>query len=128
MKSDRTLRKWYCTINRRFFDGLCSDKVCVRWANESEEQEARWEEQYFGWAQPIEHPRYRFALVLSQIKNQPKRNYLGTLALSTLAHEMCHIATECRDDHGPAFENWRVHIAARGIFRKHALYRNVTIF
>jgi hypothetical protein len=33
VRSDKTLRKWYKRINKRFFDGKLPDNVCVRWAD-----------------------------------------------------------------------------------------------
>lgn len=127
MQSDRTLRKWYRYMNRRFFDNELPDNVCVRWADETEEKEVQWEQKYFGWADKCRgkyadgyHTHY---IVLSRVKNVS-----ASLRLSTLAHEMIHIATDIRDDHGPAFERWRELIAERGIFKKHAVHKNTTLF
>jgi hypothetical protein len=128
VKSDKTLRKWYIFINRRFYDNQLPDNVCVRWADETEEKEVeRWEEKYFGWANKCDgdyadgyHTHY---IVLSRLKNEA-----ATTRMSTLAHEMIHIATNCRDDHGPAFEKWRLYISDRGIFKKHAVRKGLTIF
>lgn len=128
MRSDKTLRKWYVYINRRFFDNTLPDNVCVRWANELEEaDDARWEEKYFGeaWTCTGEHADgvHTHCIVLSRV-----RNVYSTTRMSTLAHEMIHVATNCRDDHGPAFEKWRLYISDRGIFKKHALRKGLTLF
>jgi len=125
VKSDRTLLKWYKKINKRFFDGACADDCCVRWASETEEKEIKWEEKYFGWAGHADNPtrHHQWEIILSRSLN-PK----PSLKLSSLAHEMIHIATKQRDDHGPAFEKWRVYISERGIFKKHALLKDTTIF
>lgn len=127
MTSDRTLRKWYRFINRRFFHGELPDNVIVRWADTAEETEAQWEERYFGWTDDQKsapwiapHP---FQIVLSR-----PRNVYAATRFSTLAHEMIHVATRCRDDHGPAFERWRERIADAGIFRKGAIRKGLTIF
>ena len=134
MKSDRTLLKWYRKVNRRFFDGQLPENVCVRWANDAEEKEVKWEEKYFGWATQNENeghnPRYHsYTIVLSRSHHGgAKQCRPHSAILSTLAHEMVHLATQLRDDHGDAFEKWRQYIADRGIFRKHALVKNLTIF
>jgi len=39
MKSNPTLLRWYKSINKRFFDGGCPERVCVRWADVNEEGE-----------------------------------------------------------------------------------------
>lgn len=136
MRSDRTLLKWYRKINRRFFDGECSDRVCVRWASEDEEKEVKWEERYFGWADWVGEGQksydgcHDWEIILSRA-NLTKVNHVHasmSSKLATLAHEMIHVATKNRDDHGPAFERWRVHISERGIFKKHALVKDLTIF
>lgn len=123
MRSDRTLLKWYRKINRRFFDGTCPDNVCVRWATDIEENDRRWEDKYFGGAGRSDDGYHEWDLCLSR-----KLNKKLSQKLSSIAHEMIHIATEQRDDHGPAFEKWRVHISERGIFKKHALVKDLTIF
>ena len=126
MQSDKTLRRWYRSINRRFFDGELPDNVCVRWALDTAE-ELRDEERYFGWADKCEGKNadsvHSHFIVMSRTKNEAVSQ-----RLSTLAHEMIHIATNCRDDHGPAFEKWRQLISDRGIFKKHALRKGLTIF
>jgi hypothetical protein len=131
MRSDRTLRKWYKRINK-FFDGACPDRVCVRYAKPGEEKREI-EKKYFGWADDPSTPtwphgektcpncRHDFEIVLDE-----KAPWISIL--STLAHEMIHLATNMKDDHGPAFSQWHEYITERGIFRKHALYRNHTLF
>ncbi len=132
MRSDRTLRKWYRTLNKRFFDGACPDRVCLRYANPGGEKREI-EEQYFGWAdkpgttswphtgKSCPGCRHEFEIVLDE-----KAPWISIL--STLAHEMIHLATLMKDDHGPAFEQWRQHISDRGIFKKHAIYKGHTLF
>ena len=48
--------------------------------------------------------------------------------ISTLVHEMIHLATDLKDDHGTAFEFWRQYVSDRGIFKKHALRKGSTLF
>lgn len=48
--------------------------------------------------------------------------------LATLVHEMIHVRLELRDDHGPAFERVRKELSDKGIFKKGAVYRGVTLF
>ena len=121
MRSDPTLKKWYKKINKRFFDNKLTDNVCVRWANEKEAE--YYEEKYFGWMNVAEDGYHEWVIILSRSK-------AGTpsIKLLTLAHEMCHVATKMKDDHGPAFEQWREYIADRGIFKKGALVKGLTIF
>lgn len=124
MRSDPTLRKWYRKINLRFFSNQLPDEVCVRWADEHEEAEdANWEHRYFGAADLAHDGRHSYVIIMSRKKNTSR-----SLKLATLAHEMCHIATELKDDHGPAFERWRQYIGDRGIFKKHAVYKGLTLF
>src|SRR5574337_2232107 len=100
MQSDRTLLKHYHRINKRFFDGACPDKVCVRWANEDEEKETRWEDRYFGWAERTDGPHHDYLIVMSRPLNKK-----WLVRISTLVREMLHLATALRDDHGPACEH-----------------------
>jgi len=123
MRSDPTLRNWYRIINRRFFDSQLPNDVCVRWAEDSEEDDERWEEKYFGSADKARDGRHSYVIVMSRKLNIP-----ASTRLITLCHEMCHIATELKDNHGPAFEYWRQYIADRGIFKKNALRKGLTIF
>lgn len=124
VKSDPTLKKWYRTINKKFFDNQLTNNVCIRWANEDDnDEEERCEEKYFGWADHSDDGRHEYVIVLSTIKI----NSLSAKLLC-IAHEMCHIATDCKDDHGPAFDKWVQQISGKGIFRKHALVKNLTIF
>ena len=136
MRSDVTLLKWYRKINRRFFDGQLPDNVCVRWANDEEESELKWEERYFGWMGWVgkdqkNYDGYHDWEILLSRANLTKVNHVHAAMsskLATLAHEMIHVATKNRDDHGPAFEKWRQQIADKGIFRKHALAKDLVIF
>jgi hypothetical protein len=125
MKSDRTLLSWYRQINKRFFDGYCPEKVCVRWAEPDEETRGDvWEEKYFGEAERVEEsPYHDYQIVLSRVKNDS-----WIVKISSLVHEMIHLATDLKDDHGPAFEQWRQHVSDRGIFKKHALRKGMILF
>lgn len=124
MKSDPVLLKWYRIINSKFFLGELPNSVCVRWVNdEDKEEEKRCEDKYFGWAEEGETSRHKYEIVLSR-----KKNTSLSAKLCTLAHECCHIATQLKDDHGPAFEAQRQKIADRGIFKKGALAKNITLF
>ena len=130
MRSDKCLRRWYKLINKKFFNNDLPDNVCVRWANELEIE--KFEEKYFAWTSDkndspaaFSEDRYKheYAIIISKRKNPGK-----TAVLATLAHEMCHVATKMRDDHGPAFEAQRKAISDRGIFKKGAVLKGLTIF
>lgn len=124
MKSDPTLLRWYKRINKEFFKGACSNKVCVRWADPDEDGSHRWEKRYFGEATVSEEDEYHeYQIVMSKPLNKQ-----WMVRISTLVHEMIHIATDLKDDHGPTFEAWRVRLGTRGIFKKHALRRGYTLF
>ena len=126
MRSDKTLLRWYKLINRKFFDNQLPDNTCVRWINEREQE--KYEDMYFAWTSDIEGTSqddgyHKYVIVISKDKNPGK-----TAVLATLAHEMCHVSTGMRDDHGPAFEAQRQMISDRGIFRKGAVLKGLTIF
>jgi hypothetical protein len=124
VRSDRTLRKWYKTINKRFFGNDLPDNVCVRWGDEQEEErEDNWEDKYFGDVDRANDGYHEYVIVLSE-----KRNTAASQTLSTLIHEMIHISTGLKDNHGPVFEAKRVELSDKGIFKKHALIKNLTIF
>ena len=122
MKSDRTLRKWFRLLNARFFYGACNDSVLVRWSESDAEDDDELEDIAYGWTD-VAHGHWRFQIVLSRRLCRDKMTILNTLA-----HEMIHVATETRDDHGPEFESWRQRIADRGLFRKGAVLKGVTLF
>ncbi len=137
MRSDPTLKKWYNLINRKFFDNYLPCDTCVRWSNEYDEE--RCDEKYHGWANLMSDAdpenegnsihgkatdtKVRFLIVISKTLRKSQ-----CTKLHTLAHEMCHVATGLKDEHGPAFEHWRQYIADRGIFKKGALLKRLTIF
>jgi hypothetical protein len=124
VKSDRTLLRWYRIINKRFFDGACPDSVCVRWADPDEMDSRRWEKKYFGEAsEMVDDERHEYQIVMSKPLNKQ-----WIVRISTLVHEMIHLATRLKDDHGPAFEQWRQYVSDRGIFKKHALRKGYTLF
>lgn len=125
MRSDPSLKRWYRKINKRFFDGQLTDNVCTRYADEDNDGDLgkKFEDKFFGWADKANDDYHEYVIVLSR-----KLNKQVSTRLLTLSHEMCHLASELKDDHGPAFEQWRQYIADRGIFKKHALVKNLTIF
>jgi len=125
MRSDPCLKRWYRKINKRFFDNELPSDVCVRWADPDEEEEVEWEEKYFGWATPADADNSYHSYVI--ILSRDRRNSVVD-KLATLAHEMVHVATDCRDDHGPAFDDWHKRLTYNGLFKKHALIRGATLF
>ena len=130
MRSDKCLKRWYKIINKKFFNNELPNNVCVRWISELEVE--KFEDMYFAWTSDKndspktfaeDHYRHEYVIVISKNKNPGK-----TAVLATLAHECCHIATKMRDDHGPAFEAQRQRISDRGIFKKGAILKGLTIF
>ncbi len=122
MRSDRTLKKWYRFINKKFFENQLSQNVCVRWADEDEDGQ-EFEETYFGVACLARDGYHDYEIILSYELNRK-----FTVAMSTLAHEMIHIATELRDNHGPVFAKWHQILTDRGFFKKGALRKGLTLF
>jgi hypothetical protein len=123
LKSDKTLKKWYNKINRKFFLNALPSNVCVRYATEEDDdEEERCEERYCGWADTGDG-YHKYVIVISKIHN------LGWMSkLATLTHEMIHISTDLRDDHSTAFEQKRQMLGDRGIFKKNAIYKGYTLF
>ncbi len=124
MRSDPVLKKHYNLINKKFFLNGLPSNVCVRYVDEHDDDDDRGcAEKYYGWTETVTDERHKYVIVISRIKNP------GLIArLSTLIHEMCHIATELRDDHGEAFSRWHELLTERGIFRKHAVLKGRTLF
>jgi hypothetical protein len=129
VRSDKTLKSWYRLINRKFFDNILPNNVCVRYTNEQEKE--KYEDKYYAWTSNVEDiladggrpGRHKYAIIISKTKN-PGR----TARVASLIHEMIHVATEMRDDHGPAFEAVRQQISDRGIYKKGAVLDGLTIF
>lgn len=122
MRSNKTLKKWYRFINKRYFlNGLPND-VCVRYVNEEDkDEEEKCEERYKGWAEKVAGDRYhKYTIVIC-----PNGRVSD---IATLAHEMIHVALSLKDNHGPAFEEKRQMISDRGIFKKGAIYKGLTLF
>jgi len=96
----------------------------VRWADPDEGESGRWEKKYFGEASVSEEDEeHDWQIVMSKPLNKQ-----WMIKISTLVHEMIHLATRLKDDHGPKFEAWRVLLGRRGIFKKHALRKGYTLF
>lgn len=115
MRSDPVLKKWYSLMNKKFFYGELPQNVIVRWALPGEENDIASLERAEG--------RYSFSLLLNKEKNPTH-----SIKLSTLLHEMIHIATDMRDNHGPLFEAWRVKLGERGAFKKGAVLKSISLF
>jgi hypothetical protein len=122
MRSDRALRKWFLKINTKFFDGQLPDSTCVRWLD-PDEDDGKLEDKLFGYATTAEDGYHKYQIVLSRKLNEPI-----SVRLTTLIHEMIHVFLELKDDHGVAFERVRLMLSDRGIFKKGALVRGLTIF
>lgn len=116
MRSDKTLKKWYSLINKKFFYGELPQNVVVRWSLPGEEKDVA------SLEKSADH-RHSFILLLNKEKNPTL-----SIKLSSLLHEMIHVATGNRDDHGPLFEAWRVKLGSRGTFKKGALIKGTCLF
>jgi hypothetical protein len=124
MRSDKALRRWFLIINRKFFDGQLPDSTCIRWLDPDEDEDGvKLEDKLFGYADRADDGYHKYQIVLSR-----KRNELLATRLTTLIHECIHVFLELKDDHGPAFERVRQMLSDRGIFKKGALIKDLTIF
>ncbi len=116
MKSDRTLKKWYSVINKKFFFGELPANVIVRWAFPGEEKDIACTEKLVG-------KKHSYELLLNR-----EKIHTQSQKLSSLLHEMIHVATHFRDSHGPLFEEWRTKLGERGAFKKNAVMKGVCLF
>jgi hypothetical protein len=124
MRSDKALRRWFLIINRKFFDGQLPDSTCIRWLDPDEDEDGvKLEDKLFGYADRADDGYHKYQIVLSR-----KRNEQLATRLTTLIHECIHVFLELKDDHGPAFERVRQMLSDRGIFKKGALIKDLTIF
>ena len=115
-KSNKTLKAWYTKINKRFFLGELPSNVIVRWADPGEEKD-------IAGTSRATNPRHSYVILLNREKISTQ-----SIKLSTLLHEMIHVATFFKDYHGAAFEEWRVRLGERGAFLKNALIKGQTLF
>jgi hypothetical protein len=122
MRSDRTLKKHFNKLNKRFFDGQLPASTCVRWLD-PDEDDPRLEDALFGYADKAADGYHKYQIVLSRKMCLP-----ASSRMTTLIHEMIHVYLELKDDHGEAFERVRLMLSDKGIFRKGAVIRGLTIF
>ena len=122
MRSDPVLKRHYNRINKRFFLGELPQDTCVRWLD-PDEDDPRLEDKIFGYAGKADDGYHKYQIVLSRTMNGP-----ASSKMTSLVHECIHIATGLRDDHGEAFERVRVMLSERGIYKKGALIKGLTIF
>lgn len=124
MTSDRTLKRWYNKIRKDFFYGELDipTNVCVRWDSPWDSSPRDDCKKYDGWSLPLEG-RHAFEIVIVKSKNPG-----ASTRIATLVHEMMHVHLKCEDDHGPDFERVRVKLANRGIFKKGAIRKGLTLF
>lgn len=116
MRSDATLKKWYSLINKKFFYGELPQNVIVRWAKDGEEPD-------MASANQADDHKHSYVIVMNREKITTQ-----SVKLSSLLHEMIHVATGLRDNHGPLFEEWRVKLGERGAFKKGALLKGISLF
>lgn len=116
--SDRSLKKYYRDINHRFFNNELPDNVIVRWAKPGEEKDV-------ASCSPIggDDGKHKYLILLNR-----KKCTTASIKLAALAHEMVHIATNYKDDHGDAFSEWHQKLTTRGLFKKGAVLPDITLF
>lgn len=113
MQSDRTLKKWYTLINKKFFFGELPANVIVCWGEEVD----------IASCQEFEKEKFCFVIRLNREKITT-----ASQKLSSLLHEMIHVATRQRDNHGPLFDEWHKKLTERGAFKKGALLKGICLF
>lgn len=116
MRSDRTLKRWYSTINKKFFYGELPSNVIVRWALPGEEND-------IACIERVLDEKHSYVILLNREKNKT-----NSQKLNSLIHEMTHIATHYRDNHGPLFDEWHKKLTERGAFKKGALLKGISLF
>jgi hypothetical protein len=117
VQSDRTLKRWFLHINKKFFFGELSTNVIIRWSNPGEENDIACTERL------AKDKRHRYLILLNREKCKTHSQ-----KLSALVHEMIHIATGFRDNHGPLFAEWHARLTERGVFKKGALLKGICLF
>ena len=93
MKSDKTLKKYYNRINKRFFQGELPSDTCVRWLD-PDEDDMRLEDKLFGFADVAQDGYHQYQIVLSRKMCGP-----ASSRMTTLAHECIHVYLGMKDDH-----------------------------
>jgi hypothetical protein len=116
MRSDRSLKRWYSLANKKFFYGELPQNVILRKVGPEEENDQ-------AGTYETELKRYKYEIRFNREKN-PTR----TILLSALLHEMIHVATGLRDNHGPLFHEWHQKLMERGAFKKGALLKGISLF
>ena len=115
-KSDKSLKKYYDNINKRFYFGELPSNVIVRWAEPGEEPDV-------ASTNPPKNEHHSYVILLNRDKIKSR-----SIKLSTLLHEMIHVATALNDNHGKLFAEWHAKLTERGAFKKSALIKNQTLF
>ena len=115
-QSNAELKKWYRKLNAKFFNGDLPDNVLLQWATPEQEPD-------IASCEPRSDGTNCYKLLFNRLKNPTK-----TLLLSAMLHEMVHIATKYKDNHGPAFDAWHKKLTKRGAFKKGAVLKDVTLF
>jgi hypothetical protein len=115
-KSDKSLKRYYEIINKKFYFGELPSNVIVRWAEPGEEPDIASTD----WAK---NKRHSYVILLNREK-VPTRS----IKLSSLLHETIHVVTQKNDDHGEVFSEWHQKLMDRGAFKKGALIRGITLF
>lgn len=119
MRSDRRLLYWYNLIREKFFYGEIeiSPNVCVRWSTVDDQDERN-----MGSADLCHDGYHDYEILIN-----PEYNPCLNVILTTLVHEMCHIATDLRDEHDEPFERVRKLLDKRGIFKLGAVRKGATL-
>src|ERR1035437_6130593 len=115
-KSDKSLKRYYNIINKKFFYGELPTNVIVRWAELGEEKD-------IASTNPPKKACHSYVILLNHDKVTTR-----SIKLSSLLHETIHVATQLNDNHGSAFSEWHVKLMERGAFKKGALIRGITLF
>jgi hypothetical protein len=115
-KSDKSLKRYYNIINKKFYFGELPSNVIVRWAEPGEEPD-------IASTSTPKKERHSYVILLNHDKITTR-----SIKLSTLLHETIHVVTQLNDEHGSVFSEWHQKLMDRGAFKKGALIRGITLF
>jgi hypothetical protein len=110
MRSDPTLKRYYREFNRKFWGNTLPNNVVVRWGTDDDIYEGNLKRSDAGVC--LRHgPHEPMEIVLDPVMRREKQ-YKHTKL--TLHHEMIHVKTKNRDNHGPVFKKYRDMLIEKG--------------
>ncbi len=115
-RSDRTLKRYYRRYKRQYpqlFGSLPDGRdIIIRWGDKRSDRDGLKSAVAVTYSPAIDKEPWEivFDKTLRRLK-------FWNIVKLTLFHEMCHVASRNRDNHGPAFQRRMKMLAANGAFR-----------